>query len=174
MLGKWCMKYKSVSVPQALDAPPRHSLCSRPYRAPFRKDRLPLTSIPPWWDCHKNWSIYWQLGFDYINEKHFQHQAEAFCSFITMISSLPPMDSLLSSSWQHRCLVGLTSIVVSCMVTRALTWLRFEKALASKAAERQTPSLPYSVPIVGHAFSMALNIIGLNRHIAFVPSAIRC
>lgn len=80
----------------------------------------------------------------------------------------PP--ALWEGRWQYQIVTILTVIAVSCIATRLVTTFRFNKTLSGKADARRTPTLPYSIPIVGHAFSMGLDIVGFNRYIAFVTS----
>ena len=83
---------------------------------------------------------------------------------------LSPASSIWQAYWQYQTLALFLTIAVMCMVTRFITTRRFQKALSSNALAKWTPPLPYSIPVVGHALSMGLNIIEFNRYIAFAIS----
>ena len=85
---------------------------------------------------------------------------------------------LWQSCWQLQIIMLAAIVALLLTVTRFVTTIRFRRALSSKADIKRIPHLPYSIPIAGHAFQLGLDILGLNRDIAFVafqnPDVFHC
>ena len=86
--------------------------------------------------------------------------------------------ALWHGCWQFPIMITAVIVAVLLIVTRSVTTFRFQRALSSDADVKRIPPFPYTIPVVGHAFYLALDIIGLNRDIAFVafqtPNLFHC
>ena len=78
------------------------------------------------------------------------------------------LSALWQGSWQLQIVILAALVATLLLVTRFVTALRFQRALSSDADVKMIPTFPYTIPIVGHAFHLGLDIIGINRDIAFV------
>ena len=80
--------------------------------------------------------------------------------------------SLISSPWLHQwqfhLMATLTIICFSLYCTRLVTAMKLERVLHSDSKTKEAPTVPYTIPVVGHAFSMGSDIVRFNFDIAYV------
>ena len=70
--------------------------------------------------------------------------------------------------WKVQIITAFAVICLPFYCTRLFTTMKLEKALRNNSKIKEAPTVPYTIPIVAHAFSMGLDITRFNLDIALV------